>query len=148
MSAIYFSASGYAEVCIPWHGYMLWTLLKENVVFRMQALITVCKLMCYSFLIFINIVSFPLKNYLTSKLFLIYCEVHPFILLSAIIIYTVFHVRETTKISRLYSSINVTSSMYTIVPWNWFSSNLIKNSNFPVHFNSTWDLAKRNQNLM
>lgn len=47
--------------------------------------------------------------------FLVLCEAHPFSNLSAITIYIGFHVRESTKISRLYFPANVTSSTYTTV---------------------------------
>lgn len=58
---------------------------------------------------------FSFRELLYQVSILIFYEVYPFTNLSAIIIYTVFHVRDSTKISRLYSSVNVTSSTYTTV---------------------------------
>lgn len=69
-----------------------------------------------SFLIFISIGFFSIRELLYQlNSILIFCKVNPFTNLSAIIIYTHFHVRESKEISRLYSSVNVTSSMYTTV---------------------------------
>lgn len=128
---------------------MLWTIFKENLVFINQVLSISMQVYALFFPDFHQYWLFSIRELLYQvNSILIFYKVYPFTNLSAIIIYTVFHVRESTKISRLYSSINVTSSTYTTVSWNWFSSDLIKNSNFPVYSNNTWDLAKRNQNLM
>lgn len=69
-----------------------------------------------TFLIFISICFFSIRErFYQLNSFLIFCKVNPFTNLSAIIIYTGFHVGESKEISRLYSSVNVTSSMYTTV---------------------------------
>lgn len=78
---------------------------------------------------------------------LVLCEEHPFSNRSAITIDTGFHLRESTKFSRLYFPANVTSSTYTTVSWDRFLSDLIETSDFPVYSNDTRDLAKRNQDL-
>lgn len=149
MFTISFSIHVYGVVCIPLYEFMLWALFKENLFFINQGWgIPVCKFMQLSFVIFISIRFFSIKELLYQlNSFLIFYKVNPFTNLGAIIIYTGFHVRESKEISRLYSSVNVTSSMYSTVSWNWFPSDLIKKGYFPVHSRNTWDLAKRNQNL-